>query len=973
MSGAARFDCEQFSQSACLANNCCWSPTSTERTANFTEEDFATPPAGTIIRGANTPWCFKQQQIVGGYSVVSASATSSPPGWTIGLQLYDGNGYFGVDTPRLVVNVAFETAERLRIKISDPSTDRWEIPESILPITPPDLTVNNFMYSFSYTNEPFGFAVTRLDDSEVIFNTTSPIDIDGIPMFNGLVFSDQYIEISSSLPSNPVVYGLGEKVTSLQLETSGNPITFWARDAATPVDQNIYGSHPMYLEYRRTVATEAEQRQRGGAAGFTTKTHGVWIRNSNGMDVILADGASAARQRGGRLSDDQAGVITYRVIGGILDFFVYVGNSALGTSSPESIIKQYHNSVGFPHMPPLWSLGFHQCRWGYPNLAAVETMVANYAAAKIPLDTAWTDIDYMGAYEDFSTDPVNYPSADLAAFIEKLHGQGQHYMVIIDPAIHNRTGYPTFDQGLEQDVFIKQASGNVFVGQVWPGYTAFPSFYAANTQSWWSQNIETFRQAVPVDGLWIDMNEASNFCTGDCDSPTNVAAVDQLDDVRRGVVSTAAPTASAATPKSLCDGRPGSPVHTCLPNNPPYRINNGADGNPLNTKTIDMDSTHGEQKWLEYNVHNMYGFSESIATNAALESSMGSRSLVISRSSFSGSGKHTGHWTGDNQSTWASMASSIPGILAMQFFGITMVGSDICGFQGNSNEELCARWMALGSFYPFSRNHNTKGAASQEPYLWASVTAISQKTLGSRYELLHVYNTLFFQANQQGGTVVRPLSFNFVQDPTTFSIGTQFMIGSSVLITPVLTQGATNVQGYFPQINDIGLPQRWYDWWSGEEFQAGSSGFATLSAPISTIPVHIAGGSILPLQEPELTTVAQEGNPFDVLVALDSQGEASGSLFMDDGSTLHVGQNSLQATFIFSNGTLSYQIQQSEYAPAGKIFFTEIDILGIDSAPQSVMVNGEEATFAWDGSINSMSISKLQLPLSAPFQAVLKF
>lgn len=102
---------------------------------------------------------------------------------------------------------------------------------------------------------------------------------------------------------------------------------------------------------------------------------------------------------------------------------------------------------------------------------------------------------------------MNYPTPALAAFIEKLHSQGQHYMVILDPAIHNRTGYPTYDSGLEQDVFIKQASGEVFIGQVWPGYTAFPSFYAANTQNWWTQNINTWRQAVPVDGLWIDMSQ----------------------------------------------------------------------------------------------------------------------------------------------------------------------------------------------------------------------------------------------------------------------------------------------------------------------------------------------------------------------------------------------------------------------------------------------------------------------------------
>lgn len=891
----------------------------------------------------------------------------------------------GTDLPYLQVNVAFETENRLRVKIFDPDTARWEIPESLLPLAPPAVNVGAFAYEFSYTERPFGFAVTRVDDGEVIFNSTAPVGPDGVtPLFNGLVFEDQFLEISSVLPPSPVFYGLGEKVTTMQLATEGNAITFWARDAATPVDQNIYGSHPFYLENRQTPVTEAEQ-ERGvkSASGLSTKTHGAWLRNSNGMDVLLYSGTANAERlvkNGIKFAPETPvpGMITYRVIGGVLDFFVYVGSdSSAVPSTPEAIVQQYHTSVGFPHMPPFWSLGFHQCRWGYPNLQAVENMVASYAAAGIPLDTAWTDIDYMNAYEDFSTDPVNYPAPALAAFIEKLHKQGQHYMVIMDPAIHNRTGYPTFDQGLQQDVFIKQASGDVFVGKVWPGYTAFPSFYAPNTPAWWAQNIQTFRAAVPVDGLWIDMNEASNFCTGDCDHPTSKADAEMkpvrkhltgremaLESVRR--------THSKRASKSLCDGRPGSPKHTCLPNNPPYRIDNGGIGMDLNTLTIDMDSTHG-QGFIEYNVHNMYGFSESIATNAALEAQMNSRSLVISRSTFSGSGKHTGHWTGDNQSTWASMASSIPGILAMQFFGITMVGSDICGFQGNSNEELCARWMALGSFYPFSRNHNTKGAASQEPYVWPSVAAVSIKTLGARYELIHVYNTLFFNAHQSGGTVVRPLFFNFPWDTNTFPIGAQFMIGTSVMITPVLTQGATSVTGYFPLANAAGNALRWYDWWSLEEITASipATGWANLQAPLSTIPVHIAGGSILPLQEAALNTVAQASNPFRIVVALDNVWTATGSLFMDDGMTLSVGDNALQASFAHNATNFQYFVN-SVYSGAEKLQFTSLTVTGLScfpaTGPTAVTIGSNSLPFTWDATNAIVSVSKMSQPLNQPFQ-----
>ena len=108
-------------------------------------------------------------------------------------------------------------------------------------------------------------------------------------------------------------------------------------------------------------------------------------------------------------------------------------------------------------------------------------------------------------------------------------------------------------------------------------------------------------------------------------------------------------------------------------------------------------------------------------------------------------------------------------------------------------------------------------------------------------------------------------------------------------------------------------------------------------------------------------------------MALDSLGQAQGSLFMDDGATLNVGLNSLQATFVFTNNTLTYAVQSSAYAPAQKLLFIEIDILGLDSSPTAVTINGQAAEFAWDQQINTISISKLQLPLSEAFQAVLTF
>ena len=119
---------------------------------------------------------------------------------------------------------------------------------------------------------------------------------------------------------------------------------------------------------------------------------------------------------------------------------------------------------------------------------------------------------------------------------------------------------------------------------------------------------------------------------------------------------------------------------------------------------------------------------------------------------------------------------------------------------GATTEELCSRWTELGAFYTFSRNHNGKGTPSQEPYVWPSVAAISRKVLGIRYSLLPYYYTLFYKAsrpidplNDASATVLKPLFFEFPKDSNTYSIDKQFLVGSALLISPVLELGESKV------------------------------------------------------------------------------------------------------------------------------------------------------------------------------------
>ena len=242
-----------------------------------------------------------------------------------------------------------------------------------------------------------------------------------------------------------------------------------------------YGSFPFYLQML------------GGAA------HGALLMNSNGMDVTYSSSSEVGTNGSGSGSDK----ITFKTIGGLMDLYVFTG------PTPESVVAQYQSVIGRPALMPYWSLGFHNCRYGYSSLAQVEEVVANYSAAGIPLDTQWVDIDYMDAYRDFSTDPVDFATDDLRAFVEALHTGGQHLVPIVDPGIMVTAGYTAYEEGMAADVFIRDIKGGYYLGQVWPGPTYFPDFLHPNAQNYWTDQLREFYKQVPIDGVWIDMNEVS--------------------------------------------------------------------------------------------------------------------------------------------------------------------------------------------------------------------------------------------------------------------------------------------------------------------------------------------------------------------------------------------------------------------------------------------------------------------------------
>jgi alpha-glucosidase (family GH31 glycosyl hydrolase) len=281
-----------------------------------------------------------------------------------------------------------------------------------------------------------------------------------------------------------------------------------------------------------------------------------------------------------------------------------------------------------------------------------------------------------------------------------------------------------------------------------------------------------------------------------------------------------------------------------------------------------------------YDTHNLYGFLESIATRKALlsyPSKQNQRPFVLTRSNFVGTGKYVAHWTGDNDSSFLSMKYSIGSNLAMNLFGIPMIGSDICGFNGDTTEELCTRWMQLGMFYAFSRNHNGYNNIAQEPYAFGpKLTKLSRELILQRYSLLQYLYTSFVKVNQNGGTVSKPLFFEYPDDANTYGIDTQFLFGPSILVSPVLAEGETTVTAYIPA-------GRWYELNNGFEISNRTGHYRTLDAPIEYINVHLRGGYTVARQDSDLTLSAMKFNAFTLYIALSEKNESYGELILDDG------------------------------------------------------------------------------------------
>jgi alpha-glucosidase len=283
--------------------------------------------------------------------------------------------------------------------------------------------------------------------------------------------SDGRVQVWKSLSADAHLFGFGEKGGLLDkrgARAAGSSLVMWNTDAFAYDDtiDPLYDAIPFFM----TI-------QNGRA-------HGTFFDNTwrSTFDI-------------GRISPN---LMSFGAEGGEMDYYILAG------PRPADVLRRYALLTGPTPLPPLWALGYQQCRYSYYPQSRVMEIAKGFRDRKIPADGIWLDIHYMDGYRVFTWDPARFPQprqmlAELAAMDLKT-------VTIVDPGVKLDPGYAVYDGGVEAGVFARKPDGQLYSGRVWPGTSVFPDFTHAPVRQWWAGHVSDF-VAAGLAGIWIDMNE----------------------------------------------------------------------------------------------------------------------------------------------------------------------------------------------------------------------------------------------------------------------------------------------------------------------------------------------------------------------------------------------------------------------------------------------------------------------------------
>ncbi len=280
-------------------------------------------------------------------------------------------------------------------------------------------------------------------------------------------YGGNIVKMSKSAPQGECYYGLGDKPMHLNLK--GKRIENWATDQyAFGKDQDpLYKSVPFYIGM------------------YEEKAYGIFFDNSFKTFFDFCN--------------ERRNVTSFWAHGGEMNYYFFYGPNM------QDVITRYTDLTGKPELPPLWALGYHQCKWSYYPESKVKEVTTKFRDLKIPCDAIYLDIDYMDGFRCFTWNKEYFP--DPKRMVQELAEDGYKTVVIIDPGIKIDDDYWVYQEAMEKDYFCKRADGPYMRGKVWPGECFFPDFTNPEVREWWAGLFKELIDEIGVKGVWNDMNE----------------------------------------------------------------------------------------------------------------------------------------------------------------------------------------------------------------------------------------------------------------------------------------------------------------------------------------------------------------------------------------------------------------------------------------------------------------------------------
>ncbi|MCW9707018.1 glycoside hydrolase family 31 protein [Fodinibius salsisoli] len=580
---------------------------------------------------------------------------------------------------------------------------------------------------------------------------------------------------------------------------------------------------------------------------------------------------------------------SFSVEGGIMNYYFIYG--------PEltTVSERYAQLTGTPDMPPMWALGYHQCRWSYYPESRVRELADTFRSKQIPCDALYLDIDYMDGYRCFTWNNDHFP--DPKAMIEDLKEQGFETIVMIDPCIKADKDYFVYQQGKENDFFCKRPDGETILAPVWPSTSAFPDFTHPKVRDWWADLYEDHIAAKKVSGIWNDMNEPAVFEVDHKTFPDNI---------RHDYDGHA------------CSHKKAHNIYGMQMARASYRgiKQHNAEKRPfLLTRANFAGGQRFAALWTGDNIASW--------DHLKLANEQCQR-LSISGYSFVGTdiGGFVDDPTPELFTRWLQL-----GIFHPLFRNHTM-GFNVDGSAAVDEQEI-------------EQKKKRKPTSDQEPWAYGErYTDINRSVIELRYRLLHYLYTTFYDHINKGTPILRPLAYEDQSDARSIHQTDAFMFGPDILVSPVLAKGKKVVKTYFPN----GL---WYDYRTNEPYVGKHS--YNIDAPITDIPFFVKAGTVLPLREVMQYTQERDPKTLDLNIYYGHQPSTS-ELYEDS----EEGYDYAKGYYRYTKFNLypdeeqdSLQLtadREGSYAPPYRE--VKINIIGLPFEPEEINVDGEAVLFS---------------------------